>query len=324
MNKVTGKILLQETGFGIPNLVVTIYDVDFDTLPKKALQSPQAKIVDSWDQLAGDRLGSILTDDDGSFVLEYDDKAFNEARPDLLLFVTAPEGSGLNECSPMLHVSCGIRQKAGRVESYLIRLTTEALKKAGVPLPHNSAEKTNGAKALPARLLKMELHKRETRQVLEKVRTAWGQNEVPGPKISEVYRQKLHVLEKASGKNGISTNRVRLSLPMVSADGGQARLVFNGESRKWFMNKGNEIVEANFTGVVSGEELTPDERPAVGINVVLNENKKEFGIVVSRTPVRLSAKENSPGELFIDTFKRRFVQARQQSKSTHTNEASAE
>ena len=89
------------------------------------------------------------------------------------------------------------------------------------------------------------------------------------------------------------------------------------------MNKGNEIVEANFTGVVSGEGLTPDERPAVGINVVLNENKKEFGIVVSRTPVRLCAKEESPGELFIDTFKRRFVQARKQSKSTHANEASA-
>jgi hypothetical protein len=322
MNKVTGKILLQETGVGIPNLIVTIYDVDFDTLPKKALQSPQAKIVDSWDQLAGDRLGSILTDDDGSFVLEYGDKEFNEDRPDLLLFVTAPEGSGLNGCSPMLHVSCGIRQKAGRLESYLIRLTTEELKKAGVPLP-NSVEKTVGAKALPARLLKVELQKRETGKVLEKVRTVWRQNEVPAPKISEVYRQKMNVLEQTNASNGSSTNSFRLSLPMISADGGQGRLVFNGESRKWFMNKGNEIVEANFTGVVSGKELTPGETPAVGINVVLNENKKEFGIVVSRAPVRLCAKENSPGELFIDTFKRRFVQTRKDSKSTDANEASA-
>ena len=324
MNKVMGKILLQETGIGIPNLVVTIYDVDFDTLPKKALQSPQAKIVDSWDQLAGDRVGSILTDDDGSFVLEYGDKEFNEDRPDLLLFVTAPEGSGLNGCSPMLHVSCGIRQKAGRLESYLIRLTTEELKKAGVPLPHNSVEKTQGAKALPARLLKMELRKRETHSVLEKIRTVWRQSEAPAPRISEVYRQKLNVLEQAKTKNGISTNAFRLSLPVLSTGNGQPRLVFNGEARKWFMNKGNEIVEANFTGVVSGEELTPDERPAAGINVVLNENKKEFGIVVSRTPVRLCAKENNPGELFIDTFKRRFVQARKQSTSTHDNEAPAQ
>jgi hypothetical protein len=146
MNKVTGKILLHETGAGIPNLVVTVYDVDFNALPKDAFQSQPAKVVDFWEHLQGDRLGSVLTDGDGAFVLEYEDKEFKEDRPDLLLFVTAPEGAGLNGCSPMLHVSCGIRQNAGRIESYLIRLDAAELKKTGVPLSSIRAQQSEGSR----------------------------------------------------------------------------------------------------------------------------------------------------------------------------------
>ena len=146
MNRVTGKILLHETGVGIPNLLVTIYDVDFDTLPKDALQSQPPKIVSSWEKLQGDRLGSVLTDTAGAFVLEYEEKDSNEHRADLLLFVTAPEGPSLNGCSPMLHVSCGIRQNAGRLESYLISLTSEELKKAGVVIPTVQTEESKQSK----------------------------------------------------------------------------------------------------------------------------------------------------------------------------------
>jgi hypothetical protein len=153
MNKVTEKILLHESGIGIPNLIVTVYDVDFDALPKDAFQSKPAKVVNFWDQLQGDRLGSVLTDGDGAFVLEYDDEEFKEGRPDLLLFVTAPEGAGLDGCSPMLHVSCGIRQNAGRIESYLIRLNSEELKKAGVRLPSIPAQDSTGTNNEPANVI---------------------------------------------------------------------------------------------------------------------------------------------------------------------------
>ncbi len=144
MNKVTGKVLLHETGVGIPNLVVTVYDVDSDTLPQEAIQSKQASLVSLWERLQGDRLGSVLTDEGGGFVLEYEDKEFKEERPDLLLFVTTPEGPGLDGCSPVVHVSCGIRQNAGRIESYLVRLTVEELNKAGVPLPSVRAQQSKG------------------------------------------------------------------------------------------------------------------------------------------------------------------------------------
>jgi len=145
MNKVTGKILLHEIGIGIPNLVVNIYDVDCNTLPKDVIESNQATLANFWDQLEGDRLGSVLTDEDGAFVLEYEDGEFKEKRPDLVLFVTAPENPGSEGCSPILHVSCGIRQNAGRLETYVVKLPIEKLKEAGVSIlgipllpPHDS------------------------------------------------------------------------------------------------------------------------------------------------------------------------------------------
>jgi hypothetical protein len=65
MSKVTGKVLLHETGVGIPNLVVTVYDVDSNTLPKDVLQSKRMSLINFWEQLQGNRLGSILSDQVG-------------------------------------------------------------------------------------------------------------------------------------------------------------------------------------------------------------------------------------------------------------------
>ncbi|MGH8655930.1 MAG: hypothetical protein ACREYE_28800 [Gammaproteobacteria bacterium] len=319
MNKVTGKILMHETGVGIPNLVVTVYDVDFDTLPQEAIQSKQASLVNFWEQLQGDRLGSVLSDRDGTFVLEYEDKELKEKRPDLLLFVTAPEGQGLDGCSPILHVSCGIRQNAGRIESYLIRLTADELNKAGVPLPSVPAPKLQVSKAILIRLIDMEERRVGTRRILEKVRAAWSQDNVPTPKISQVYSEKVKALQEAEAKNRIPANGFRLALPMIGTGGnGQARMAFDGEAKKWFMQRGDERAEIKFGGIVSADEMKPEEKSAAGINVVLDEQKKEFRFVISRAPVRLCMTENSPGELFVETFRRRFVRAKKQSKRTES------
>jgi len=315
MNKVTGKVILHETGVGIPNLVVTVYDVDSDTLPREAIQSKQASLVNFWEQLQGDRLGSVLTDQDGAFVLEYEDKEVKEERPDLLLFVTAPEGPGLDGCSPVLHVSCGIRQNAGRIESYLVRLTAEELKGAGVPLPLVQAPKLLRPKASLKRFAGIEQRKEATYKILEKVRTVWHQEEAPAPKISEIYRQKVKALQESEAKNKIPVNGFRLALPMINTGGdGQARMAFDGEAKKWFMQRGDERAEIKFGGIVSAGEMKTEEKPAAGINVVLDEQQKEFRVVISRAPVRLSLTENTPGELFIETFKRRFVRAKTRPK----------
>jgi hypothetical protein len=188
MNKVTGKVLLHETGVGIPNLVVTVYDVDSNTLPKDALQSKRTSLINFWEQLQGNRLRSILSDQDGTFVLEYEDKERKEERPDLLLFVTAPEGSGLDGCSPVLHVSCGIRQNAGRIESYLIRIPTQKLAAAGLSAPTGIVLDAEEPEAIIQKVnlavsrqvkIKQEVQKIAAQQVeAERLRTAQIETEV--------------------------------------------------------------------------------------------------------------------------------------------------
>jgi hypothetical protein len=162
MNKVTGKILLEDTATGIPNLVVTVYDIDPNSIPQSASRTNATNLVTQfWEHFQGDRLGSVLTDGKGTFVLEYEDSDFQVhnggKRPDLMLFVTAPERSGRENCAPVLHVSCGIRQHAGRTESYLIQLTAEQLAAAGLPLPTTPADEVEEPDRVVERLVKAEL-----------------------------------------------------------------------------------------------------------------------------------------------------------------------
>jgi hypothetical protein len=93
MNKVTGKILLENTATGIPNLLVTVYDIDPNSIPQTAGRTTATNLVAQfWEHIQGDRLGSVLTDTSGAFVLEYEDSDFQVhnggKRPDLMLFVT--------------------------------------------------------------------------------------------------------------------------------------------------------------------------------------------------------------------------------------------
>lgn len=144
MNKVSGKIVLKESGVGVPDLLVVVYDVDSGTQPEDVVGTKSVGTVPSLGQgFAGDRLGFALTDSSatdkrGTFELTYEDDEFRirnpeEKRPDLFLFVLAPEEAGNDP--RILFASVALRENAGRTEQYLIRLTAEQLEKAGVPLP---------------------------------------------------------------------------------------------------------------------------------------------------------------------------------------------
>lgn len=147
MNQIFGKVLLKETNIGVPDLLVVLYDVDPGTRPEEILAGvagASSTIHNPLNALGGlgDRLGSVLTGTDGSFSLAYEDSEFrirneSEKRPDVLLLVFAPEtpGKTLNEL--ILFASPEVRQNAGRIESYLVQLTEEQLKKAGLPIPQD-------------------------------------------------------------------------------------------------------------------------------------------------------------------------------------------
>ena len=210
MNTITGKVLHTESGVGIPDLIVAVYDIDptldqlsgkseeksairppnyiLDQLRKQLLSGQQlfGASLKAYLQLfyygggadqeedrslrtpisiAGDRIGSVITNNRGEFSLTYDDAAFQvndqEMRPDLVLYILAPEysveitppdagefqdGPITTEFVPvpehlrLLHFSLFPRRNAGRLESFIIKLTSEQLerKKVTVPNPRGS------------------------------------------------------------------------------------------------------------------------------------------------------------------------------------------
>src|SRR5262245_18640532 len=56
-NKISGRVVLKESGAGIPDLLVVIHDVDPGTRPEELIDAPED----------GDRIGSVLTAADGRF-----------------------------------------------------------------------------------------------------------------------------------------------------------------------------------------------------------------------------------------------------------------
>jgi len=159
MNKISGKITHKETGIGIPDLLAVIYDVDPNTQPEESLPEQPITIMVPLPFVAnfGDRLGSVLTDREGKFSLEYENTDFQirnpeEKRPDIFLLVTVPEEVGQDAAAQILFFSPAIRQNAGRTETYLIRLTTEQLNVAGVPLPTLETKNAENASSIISRL----------------------------------------------------------------------------------------------------------------------------------------------------------------------------
>src|SRR5688500_11329544 len=97
-NSISGKVILKETGMGVPDLIVIVYDLDPVTgtdggtpsIPRSASATPPSN--------GADRIGSVLTSEDGSWGLPYSDSEFrlsspDEKRPDLWIEVQAPEDS---------------------------------------------------------------------------------------------------------------------------------------------------------------------------------------------------------------------------------------
>ena len=181
-NEITGVVLHKESGRPLRNLLVVAYDLDPDGVnpdrdrirvnpdPHSPLNDPATFRVLGRDALPngvpGDRLGSVLTDEEGRFRVVYTDSAFqirrqqargddvrpvsvrSEARPDLFVLVAAPETAEHNEFDNVVFRSNWARINAGRVETYIIEISTETLKQHGIEEP----SRQRGAGALDDRV----------------------------------------------------------------------------------------------------------------------------------------------------------------------------
>jgi hypothetical protein len=114
MNQISGRVLVKETGAGISDVIV-----NKNALPK-GMELPDEVIEidptqlgpDIWKKLPGKRIGSISTDPNGRFALQYEDsdvqplgKEVSPERPDLALFVVAPADPTFKSSARILFVS---------------------------------------------------------------------------------------------------------------------------------------------------------------------------------------------------------------------------
>ena len=143
--KISGQIMLRGSTLGIPRLLVTVYNSNFSTTTPSSGRPPisEAPSIDADGDSNCIRLGSVFTDDRGTFKLALDDQnktRAHEQRPDLVLVVSPPEES----CTPdgLLHsrIATCTRRCAGSVESFLIFVDQAQLAKAGISIPGDAEE----------------------------------------------------------------------------------------------------------------------------------------------------------------------------------------
>jgi hypothetical protein len=163
-NVIVGKILHKESGAGIPDLLVDLFDLDVWPDPESgegaiardatatAASVSTPTNVEALYKL-GDRIGSVITDASGHFRLDVIPKDFNlprttETKPDLVMVVLAPDEPGLGLAKRVLHFSNDVRFNAGSREAYVVRFNTAFLKEHDIPfgLQKEQSRETAGDK----------------------------------------------------------------------------------------------------------------------------------------------------------------------------------
>jgi hypothetical protein len=140
-NIVSGLILNKDTCQGIRNLLVVLFDLDAWNDPeneKAGVITREIGTITTNPDLnmlytMADRVGSVLTDENGRFLFEINKRDFNlpsgkEQKPDLLLMVLAPDEPGLDLNKRLLHFSKDVRFNIGTREAHIIRFSSAFLK----------------------------------------------------------------------------------------------------------------------------------------------------------------------------------------------------
>jgi len=139
MKQISGYVLVKESNSGVPNLVVTAYDAEKSL--REIIADHAANKNLNLENL-GKRIGSILTDQNGKFVIDSENLQFhgNESRPDLLIAIFAPEDIQTIQ-NPfqlpleerILYISGVPRADAGAEEAFVIRLLQAQLDHFQIP-----------------------------------------------------------------------------------------------------------------------------------------------------------------------------------------------
>ncbi|MBU1340702.1 MAG: hypothetical protein KKE44_01430 [Proteobacteria bacterium] len=301
MNMIFGKVVVKETGKGVPDLLIVIYDLDFKTKPGKILSNIKNDTSSEiWQQVSGNRLGSILTDENGRFKLSYEDSQFQihdkEKRPDIALFIAAPEDPGMELCSRILHISYDIRYNAGCIEQYIIRLPMERLKNAGISIsgePDVSLSLPGGEDLLAKmKILDQALEKEQKSDKL----------------FSQRYIRQQSLFKKTLKKTTQPARpfqSVNLSIPAVfkkqESSLLEAMVSYDEKSGKFMLKKSkdSEPIPLIFKSITYAGDAKNSQSNPKGSGFIIDHKKKEIRLLLPpRSSNKLVHRESMPSDLF--------------------------
>ncbi len=301
MNKIIGKVIVRETGAGVPDLLIVVCDLDPRTLPKDGLQDHTADPGPGlWQQISGTRLGSVATGGDGKFEFEYEYSAYQvrdqEKRPDLTLFVVAPEDAGAASCPRILHVSCGMRRNAGRIETYVIKLPLDQLRKAGILIP--------GTPPVPPETPGMDDLLSKLKAVADERRNASGDDRPFSQRYKEQRDRAAEETKRAGQPEPMPPRSFNLAIPMKFKSGSgvfaEASLSYDEETRRIMLKTGPEAqaVPLTFKGVQYSAGTGDGSGGKGSISLLIDDAGKEIRLQLPRSPQKLTAPDPGPSELY--------------------------
>ena len=141
--QVFGRVLVDETGSPIRDVLVSVFDVD----PQQASPVDESPVVEAMQPIAlpesSDALGTAITDERGAFNLEYEVSDFadepRERRPDLVVAAFAPaqarEKGGVMASSRVERLLLEVRAprpRAGRTEGFVLRIAEKHVLRHGL------------------------------------------------------------------------------------------------------------------------------------------------------------------------------------------------
>jgi len=296
MYTISGRVVVKETGAGIQNLLVVVYDVNPKATSKKAPRvGKSGQSTDALQKLSGNRIGSILTDANGNFELKCDDKEFQvqgkERRPNLALFVMSPEERDAKSGSKILHASPDVRQNAGHLETYLIKVPIEKLREAG--------HFVHGAQIAGLEMPEMEEMLSSIKTLAKERHEAFKSGK---SKLSAELEDWL-IEEKKPQQPLRLPNSFDLRLPLRfttdELDSSNAVLSYDEEGQILLkVNPDTQPMPLVFKGVHYTRATARKQSADNASDFLIDVDKKEFHLRVPRSSEKLSLSESTPSDLY--------------------------
>jgi len=302
MGKITGKVVVEETGGGVADLLVAAFAVGavgaVGTVASGEAGSGGSAAEELWRGAGGERLGSVATDAGGRFELDWEPpqraKSEGLALVVLVILITGPErpheehdaGKGDDDpapgCPPILHVSCP-RPRPGPHESFVVRLPAARLREAGL------APETRRPQE-PAPQAALEALRQAARAAVERAEA--------GP-IAERERQRRLAVERAEAapeRVAARPEALPFARPPVRGLPAGATLEVEPEGGGLQLRRpGRRPVQLAYRGVVWTQDLPPERAPADDVCLLVEPEARELRLALPRSrPVLTEPERPSP------------------------------